>query len=113
MPQLRRDFRRVYHVGYDDVAPEEALDLIAGLPDGSEYVASRDPARSWTEGRRSSADVVDAVREVAWALGAYDRTACPMPPRVTRPEQVVARVEESRRARAARERIRGGDWEEA
>jgi len=112
VPQLRRDFRRYYHVSYDEVDPEEAVDLLLGLPDGSEYVAARCLARSWSPERRVGADIVDAVRELTWAL-AYDRSKCPEPPRVLRPEQLAARMEERGRAATARERIERGEWEEA
>ena len=91
---------------------EEAIDLIRTLPNGSSYVASVDPLRSWSDERNRNADVLDAIMTVAWALGAYDRTAHPEPPKVTRPRDLAIRRQRAQESRAARSRIENGEWEE-
>ena len=87
---------------YDDVGADEALDLIATLPDGALYVAVTDPRRSWSERRTLAADVVDALYWLTWAL-AMKKDEVPEPPRVTRPADVLMReAREQRRKRAVR-----------
>ena len=107
--ELRHDFRRYYHVPYDVVGTEEAVDLIETLPQGSRWAAATDPARAWSDERHLASDVVDAVNRVAWRLGTWEADE---PPRVTRPRDVLERARALRRARAARERLESEGWEE-
>lgn len=97
-------------MSYDDVPTDEAIDLVRTLPPGSRYVAATDPLGSWPDERHRSADVVDALMVVAWALGAYKADE---PPRVVRPRDAWAREVAAGRARAARAQVEDGDWEEA
>lgn len=111
MRELRHDFRRLYHTSYDEVPTAEAIDLIRTLPDGSSYVRATDFARSWGVERHRHADLLDAVRELTWAM-AMDHERMPEPPRVVRPSDVVSRVETIRRATAARHELEHGSWED-
>lgn len=110
MRELRHDFRRYYGVSYDDVPTEEAVDLIETLPAGSLYVMATDPARSWSELREASADVQDALTQSAFAVRGIDPN---LAPRVTRPRDVMARIEAASAARETSRRIRETKWEEA
>lgn len=104
--ELRHDFRAYYGCRYDDVEADEALDLIATLPDGSLYVSKRNPSRSWTPQREAVACLQDTLLEIACAqAGIKDE-----PPRVTRPRDVVARRSARRKAAAVRERIASTSW---
>ncbi len=86
----------------------EALDLLRGLPPGSEYVSGERPALSWTPEREAIADLQDTVLAAAAGLaGSADA------PHVTRPRDLAARREASRKARSVRERIENGRWKEA
>lgn len=96
---------------YEDVPTDEAIDLIHMLPDGSRWVARRFPLREWDAQRHRFADVLDAIKELTWAL-AYDREKVPDPPTVTRPRDVLARAVERERARSVRERLEQTGWEE-
>lgn len=111
LPELRHDFRRYYGCRYDDVPNEEAVDLVRMLPDGSRYVASRWPERSWPPERHRAADLLDAVKEIAWAL-VYDREKVPSPPTVVRPADAVARQRDAARAARARRAVESESWEE-
>lgn len=104
---LRRDFRRIYRIGFDEVDAAEAVCLIRGLPAGTEYVSAACPARSWTPEREALADVQDTIwRAAATLLGSEDA------PRVTRPRDVEARRAAAARVRSVRERIEGTAWKE-
>ena len=59
--ELRHDFRAYYHCRYDDVDPDEAVDLIATLPQGSLYRASLDPHLAWSDERHDLADIKDLI----------------------------------------------------
>ena len=87
---------------YEDVDVDEAIDLIATLPDGSLYVAATNPARSWSERRTLAADVVDAVMWLTWAL-AMDHEKVTEPPKIIRPVDTLRiAAKEQRRKRAVR-----------
>lgn len=89
----------------------EAIDLIRMLPDGSRYVVRTDPERSWGEARQRTADVVDAISHLTWAI-AYDHDKMAEPPRVTRPRDMMARVRAMRAAAQAKAELESGTWEE-
>ena len=106
--ELRHDFRHYYHVGYDEVDVEEAVDLALTLPPGSLYVARTRPELSWSEARETAADIRDDMAALAYALrGAAD------PPKVVRPRDVVELRRAAERSREARRRIEETAWEEA
>lgn len=73
---------------------------------------STDPLRSWSEDKHLFADVVDALYELTWALGAYDASTTE-PPRVTRPRDVLAGAAMRVRSGMAKDAIEHGGWEEA
>ena len=107
---MRHDFRRVYGVSYDEVPTEEALDLIATLPQGSRFVAATDPLRAWSDERHLAMDVVDGLSIVAWRLGTWP--GMDEPPRVTRPRDALARAASRRAAMAAKAELEADVWEE-
>lgn len=111
MRELRHDFRRIYHVAYDAVPTDEAIDLIKTLPDGSAYVSATDLGRSWGAERHRHADLLDAIRELTWAL-AIDHEAIPEPPTVMRPKDVLARMEAAARREEVSKRLKEAEWEE-
>lgn len=90
---------------------DEAIDLVATLPDGSRYVAATEPLRAWSEARTLAADVRDDVMWLTWAL-ALDREQVPYPPRVDRPADVAARRADERRRMRARAVLEGAPREE-
>ena len=90
---LRRDFRRYYHCCYDEVEPDEALDLIAGLPAGSEWAAGESPWGAWPDWRREMVQIEDLLKAPIWGMGIYSR-------------------EEAKRVREAHQKITQGQWEE-
>ena len=96
---------------YDDVEADEAIDLIATLPDGALYVAAMDPSRSWSERRTLAADVVDALYWLTWAL-AIKHDEVPEPPRVTRPADVLRQRERAERRKRATRALRTANREE-
>lgn len=68
-PQLRADFRRVYHVSYDEVARlsvSEAADLAAMLPAGSLTMGALDASMSWPEDRYMLARIANDAAVIAW-----------------------------------------------
>lgn len=91
---------------YDDVDADEAVDLIATLPRGSEYVRAVRPDLAWSEQREGIADLQDTMWQVAYAL----RGVSSDPYHVTRPADVVARREASAKAGSVRQTIEGGEW---
>lgn len=110
MPLLRHDFRRVYGCSYDEVPIDEAIDLIATLPDGSRYVSAVDPARSWPRWRHAIADLQDEE----WAIVAALRgVPADKAPRVMRPADAARQMVALDKARKARKRIEETEWEEA
>lgn len=111
MRELRHDFRHHYHVAYEDVPTDEAIDLIGMLPDGSRYVSATDPTRTWDRARHDTADVVDAIWFLTWAM-AYDHEKMPEPMRVVRPMDVAIRKRQRERSRRAREILESTRWVE-
>lgn len=110
---MRRDFRRYYHCSYDDVEPDEALDLIAGLPAGSEWAAQESPWGKWPDWKRELVKIEDLLKALLWTFGAYSREAYPgEPPRTPRPEDALIRELETKRQKAAKQKILKGQWEE-
>lgn len=110
---LRRDFRRYYHCCYDEVEPDEALDLIAGLPAGSEWAAGESPWGAWPDWRREMVKIEDLLKILIWGMGIYSREAYPdEPPRTPRPEDALIREAEAKRVREAHQKITQGQWEE-
>ncbi len=110
---LRRDFRRYYHCCYDEVEPDEALDLIAGLPAGSEWAAGESPWGAWPDWRREMVQIEDLLKALIWGMGIYSRKAYPDgPPRTPRPEDALMREAEAKRVREAHQKITQGQWEE-
>ena len=103
---LRHDFRAVYGCSYDEVPVEEAIDLIRTLPDGCEYVASVDPARSWTGMRHAIADIEDILYRAYF-------TSKDGPPHVIRPAEMVEMQRKKQRARSVRRQLEDTEWEEA
>ncbi len=112
MRELRHDFRAVYHVAYDDVPTDEAIDLIETLPDGSLYVAATFPERAWSEERQLATDVCDTLWWLIWAT-AMDHEKAAEPPRTPRPEDLVRQAAGAERRRSARERLENARREEA
>ena len=96
MRNLRHDFRRCYGCSFDEVPPDECADLMDTLPDGSLYVASHDPARSWSEQRHLAADIRDTILEY-----------------VVRPKHMVAQEKAAKQAARARAAMEQTEWEEA
>lgn len=111
MRELRHDFRRIYHVAYDEVPTDEATDLVCTLPDGSLYVSAVDPSRRWGEARTLAADVLDAIAHLTWAM-AYDHEKVPHPPTLTRPADVQARERAKESQARARRVLETSDWVE-
>lgn len=109
MRELRHDFRRYYSCCYDEVDADEALDLIASLPNGSRFVASKDPLRSWSDERVFASDIIDAITEAACIIRGIDLS---LAPKVVRPADIYARSKAAQKASAMRERIDSTEWEE-
>lgn len=92
---------------YDDVEPDEAIDLVRTLPPGSLYVAKKRPDLAWSEARELAADIRDDIIAAAYALRGVDGA-----PRVVRPSDIVARRAASSRAREVRKKIEASAWEQ-
>lgn len=111
MRELRHDFRAYYHCCYDEVEPDEAIDLIATLPPGSLWRAALDPHNALAEGTELSLQLVETVRAIASALMGGEELAkradvfrYPRP--WDRADQGAARA----KAQAAAERLNNGKW---
>ena len=109
MRELRHDFRATYHVAYEDVPVEEAIDLIETLPAGSLWRSSQLEFGEWDEARENAAGVVDAVWSLIHLIVSGTTEGSP---RVTRPDDMRARRADADRARAVRERLRDTRWED-
>ena len=87
--------------------PDEAIDLIQGLPAGSLYKGKLRPNLEWSEETRLLADAVDILAMCLMRLsgnrGRLERV-------VVRPEQRAAQREETKRARAVRKRLDETEW---
>jgi hypothetical protein len=106
--ELRADFRRYYHVRYEDVCAEEAIDLVLCLPRGSLYLGALDPAWMWSEGRSGIADVCDQLSRLM-QLSATGSTEGA--PRITRPTDAYDHQQEVERAHAAKRKMETTRWE--
>lgn len=105
--ELRHDFRRYYHVAYEDVPADEAIDLVLSLPNGARLVARMDPARSWPDWRDALADVQDTMLAAIFATrGIADA------PTVPRPRTAIATKNARLKAHEAKRRIAETEWEE-
>ena len=100
--ELRHDFRCHYGVRYEDVEPDEALDLALTLPHGSLLISALNPELSWTPEREMIADLQDTIYEVFWGQGKY---------RITRPADIVARKKARDKARKTKQKIENTKWE--
>lgn len=111
---LRHDFRRYYGCCYDEVPADEAADLVAMLPSGSAYVASRWPERGWSREQEDMATLIDELWQMAlYVRGASLEDAVKAAPKVERPETRVATQRAKERAREVKARIESTRWEEA
>lgn len=108
MRELRHDFRAYYHVRYEDVDPEEAVDLILTLPAGSAWRDARSPYGSWSEEREGTADVLDQIARFMWLFATGSTEGVQL---VTRPSDLARQEAARRRAKAARERMETTEWE--
>lgn len=88
---------------------DEACDLILMLPDGSAYIRKVAPARAWNEAKHNTADIIDALWEIA-----ASRAGVPIAdaPHITRPAQMLARIEKKKAVKAAKSKIENTKWEE-
>lgn len=105
--ELRHDFRAYYHCRYDDVDPDEAVDLIATLPQGSLYRASLDPHLAWSDERHDLADIKDLI-VMSMHLSATGSTEGSR--MVVRPGTLEDTERARMLARQARERIEQTEW---
>lgn len=103
---LRHDFRHYYGCAYEDVPPDEAVDLIMSLPPGSAFVAKANPALSWSPEIEALADVRDTLWEIAYARAGVKEE----PYRVPRPRRAAAAAKAKQRAAGVRGRIEGTKW---
>ena len=94
-----------YHIGYEDVDISEAIDLICTLPPGALYVTCTHPEKSWSEAHELTADIIDKMTELVFAL--CGQTGAP---RVVRPSDVVATQKARARAASAREKLEQNNW---
>lgn len=108
MRELRADFRHWYHVRYEDVATDEAVDLILSLPMGSMYLAALSPYWAWSEERNAIADVCDLQFRA-------ERLTCTRSTegahRITRPRDVYERRQALDKAKAAKQKMETTKWE--
>lgn len=102
----------MYGCSYDETATDEALDLIAMLPDGSRYLAALSPLKAWTNSECRLADIVDGLSALTQMLS--DKRTTENAPKVKRPwDEYVKRVNRTvQRLKAAsiRNRIEKTKW---
>lgn len=108
MSELRHDFRHYYHVSYDDIDPEEAIDLIRALPSGTLYRRATDPELAWSD---EYAALMDVKELVSWCLMRLNGNKDELPPMVVRPADIVRAKQASEKARRTREKLEHGNWE--
>ncbi len=108
--ELRADFRETYHVAYDDVPVEEAIDLALALPAGSRFRAANSPASGWTRKDYMLANAVDLLTVLCWRAAGSPQANRPEP--MERPGDAAAREAARERARATRERITETKWKD-
>ena len=110
MRELRHDFRTFYHVRYEDVEVDEAIDLVLTLPLGSKWRAKRDPDAEWTIDQYRLADLVDSLNVLIWQLSSNSSEWEPQ--RIERPGDAARRAAYKAKARAARKKLEETTWEE-
>lgn len=94
---------------YEDVAIDEAIDLICTLPRGSLYRARKRPELAWSEEHEAIADVGDFVVDVMCALRGIEGSARP---RMTRPRDIVARQKARENRQKIKDKLNNTHWEE-
>ncbi|MCI6547588.1 MAG: hypothetical protein MR415_02950 [Coriobacteriaceae bacterium] len=106
--ELRADFRHWYGVRYEDVAADEAMDLIYCLPSGSAYLAALNPQWAWSAEHGAIADVCDLLlrHERLSATGTTEGAQ-----RVTRPGDVYERRNALEKAKKAKKKMETTKWE--
>lgn len=107
--ELRHDFRALYHVSYDEVPTDEAVDLVLTLPRGSLWRSSREEFGEWTDEEERHAEVIDEVERLIRLIATGTTEGSQ---RLTRPADLRARKADSERARSVRERIKQTKWED-
>ena len=107
---MRHDFRAYYHVRYEDVEPDEAIDLIFTLPLGSKWRAKRDPDAAWTLDQYRLADLVDAVHMLSWQLSSNASEW--EPSRLDRPGDAARREAHLKKAKDVKAKLEQTKWEE-
>lgn len=106
--ELRADFRHWYGVRYEDVAADEAIDLIYCLPSGSAYLAALNPQWVWSVEHGAIADVCDLLlrQERLTATGTTEGAQ-----HVTRPVDAYERSKALDKAREAKKKMETTKWE--
>ena len=108
--ELRHDFRMYYHVRYEEVDVDEAIDLVLTLPLGSKWRAKRDPDAEWTIDQYRLADLVDVTNLLVWQLSPNNKEW--EPKSLDRPGDAARREAHINKARDARRRLEETKWEE-
>lgn len=98
--ELHHDFRFYYHVSYEDVPTEEAIDLIRSLGPGSRYAGAINPSLKWTLELYQMANIVDYLAVINWRLMRCPEEYTPEP--IERPGD----RERTEKAKAAAKRTR-------
>lgn len=109
MRELRHDFRRYYGCPYDEVEPDEALDLIATLPRGCLFRSSQIEFGELSDEDERAFDIADEVKRFMqlYATGSTEGALL-----ATRPQHLRARKAAAERAGAAKRRIEEIEWKE-
>ena len=94
---------------YEDVAIDEAIDLICTLPRGSNYISRKYPAHVWSEEHEAIADVGDFVVDAMYALRGVDSS---QRPHMTRPRDIVARQKAREKRQKIKDKLNNTHWEE-
>lgn len=109
MAELRHDFRRWYGCSYDEVGPEEAIDLIRTLPRGSLWRSAQMEFGELTDEEELAAQIQDRIYQLMQLIATRTTEGAP---RVTRPHDMRERKRAAERAREARRRLEETEWEE-
>ena len=94
---------------YDDVPTDEAIDLIATLPDGSLFAAALSPYRAWSDETEQRAQIVDEIERM---LTLYATGTTEGAQRVTRPWMVEERKRVRERTKRAVDRLNSNRWKD-
>lgn len=106
MQAIRHDFRHYYHVAYEDVPLDEAVDLLLELGPGTRYRAALSPMDAWSVDRELLAQAVDKLDlRLLQASGNLDKHV-----RVTRPIDAYLRKQEAARRESVRNTIKNTKW---